>query len=229
MTVVSRDPVSIATTDIDGGTICFVWVDSAYEFGLWDFKGPGREGRETTDSERPDTSFLLREKRLDPQAGGWAEWTERLDSAHSWFVAHGEFRAFYSGGVVREETGYILGRRHGSHRRWYENGQIEVEGSFVRGLRHGSFKYWNRDGSVAGEAMFDSGSGNMLLKDENGRTILFGQYCGECPRGIWQQWRPDGQLAREEDLGKGGITTRIYPPYELDPFEIPKQPCYRLH
>jgi hypothetical protein len=219
--VVSCDYVTIVTNTLDGGTECFVWVDTAYEFSMWDFEGPGRTGRETTDSERPDTSFLLRQSSIYPDSSGRAEWTERLDSAHSFFLTHGVFRAFYPDGTPREETGYALGRRQGSHRRWYDNGQLQAEGFFHGDAEPDTIHLWHRDGSAAGQAEYVGGTGSLALRYENDQLWFTCRWENDYLLGVWREWYHNGQMSRLEDLGDVDFRRRPHRPIELDWFKLP--------
>ena len=223
--VITHEYSRLRTRSVDAGIEYFLRIDSVYASKTQVPAGLDSNGRETTDSERPDTSFFLHKEKIDTLTGDRTVWTERLDSAHSQFVTHGVLGGSYSGGNKKEETGFVLGRQHGLHQRWYDNGQFEVEGSFSGGKQQGTFRFWNRDGSLAGEAQFDSGNGSFALKYEDGQPRLTGQFCGGIPCGLWRQWHPNGQIAREVVVGKGGSRLwPVVPPNQMNWFEIPKSP-----
>lgn len=219
---ISHEYARISTRSDDAGIDYFLRIDSVYASEMLVPADLGSNGRETTDSERPDTSFLLHTESIDTITGDRTAWTERLDTAHSGFVRHGLLRSYFSGGSRKEETEYILGDPYGSYRRWYNNGQMEVEGAFAGGTMQGIFKFWNRDGSLAGEARFDSGNGTVALKYENGQTHLTGQYKSSYPWGLWREWYPNGQIAREEVVGEGGSRLPPVSLQEKEWFEFPK-------
>ncbi len=207
---VGTEYVRLVTRSLDGGTTYYLQIDTSVATSAWQSLWSSSKGEETTETERPDTSFLRPCERVDEQTGTRTEWTERQDTSNSRFVAHGRRTLYDSAGVRLEETEYVLGQCSGPYRRWYSHGQMELSGSFANWKRDGKFEFWYENGTLAGEAHFNQGNATLTLKYENGQRRLQGDYCDDSPCGLWREWHPNGQLAREEDMDGG--RQRIVPP-----------------
>ncbi|HYX05647.1 MAG TPA: hypothetical protein VE912_02835 [Bacteroidales bacterium] len=60
----------------------------------------------------------------------------------------GEWKYFFSNGVLAFEGNYIQGNPDGKHRFYYDNGMLREEQIYVMGIREGNWKKYDREGNI---------------------------------------------------------------------------------
>ncbi|MBU1864299.1 MAG: toxin-antitoxin system YwqK family antitoxin [Candidatus Omnitrophica bacterium] len=67
---------------------------------------------------------------------------------------HGDFRSYYTSGILKQEGKFRKGKRDGILKQYYENGKIKAEWHFKKGKQHGPCKKYYENKNLKAEWMY---------------------------------------------------------------------------
>jgi MORN repeat protein len=104
----------------------------------------------------------------------------------------GEWRSWYSNGVLRSEYDYDSAGAPTIMRFFHSNGRPSAEGPARRGIREGDWSFWYEDGTLRQGGSYRAGrrSGVWTLRWDGGGLRSRGHYLDDARVGEWRHWAP---------------------------------------
>lgn len=126
------------------------------------------------------------------------------------FVLHGEVRAFYPSGAVKDFSVYEAGQRHGLNKTYYENGGLKSEGVYVNNNFEGLVKMYQDTGELLSEANFINGSLDGEKKEyfKSGALNTLSNYNHGILNGAVVTYDEKGKIISEAKYNHGELTGR---------------------
>jgi len=116
-------------------------------------------------------------------------------------VRDGQYRRWYSSGVLAQETLFSHGKKNGPHRLWYENGNRKLTCRYIDDRLDLVCRAWYENGKLRLDIRFDNGK-------RTGEWVRTGEKVGVVARVSFNDDRLDGPLTVWVNRGYGNGSGR---------------------